>query len=265
MLAISSLAQRNIRHICLPQGLQIIKRIGILIAAVSILRQNPGERNFLRLAALTDAAVRRQRDIPADNVRILRRGLVQAFCRLLQNALRNSVEQCRFVPSSIAVQSLFLIQSALDFLQPAVAALDEADIFPTLQTAFLAALGRSLLRQCINYAACRLQRYVACARINSAKAQIALDLLNIDIALRLHVNRSAEAVISGSILPCLYLHSRTIAAITINAAISSCQVDTIRLDSIVACINNIAVAGAVRNIKQLPSVATFTQLAGIGI
>ena len=263
LLAVSILAQRNIRHISLPQGLQIIKRIGILIAAVSILCQNTGERNFLRLAALTDAAVRRQRDIPADDVRILLRGLVQACRRLLQNALRNSIEQGRFVPSSIAAQSLLLIQPALDFLQPAVAALDEADIFPALQTAFLAALGRSLLRQSIDDAACRLQRYVACTRINSAKAQITLDLLNIDIALRLHVNRSAEAVIAGSILPCLNLQSRT--AITINAAISSRQVDTIRLDSIVACINNIAVAGAVRNIKQLPSVATFTQLAGIGI
>ena len=146
MLAVSILAQRNIRHISLPQGLQVIKRIGILIAAVSILGQNTGERNLLRLAALTDAAVRRQRDISADDVRILRRGLVQAFRRLLQNALRNSVEQGRFVPGSIAAQSLFLVQPALDFLQPAVAALDEADIFPALQTAFLAALGRSLLR-----------------------------------------------------------------------------------------------------------------------
>ena len=182
----------------------------------------------------------------------------------MQNALRNSVEQGCFVPGSIAAQSLFLVQPALDFLQPAVAALNEADIFPALQTAFLAALGRSLLRQSINDAACRLQRYVAGARINSAKAQIALDLLNADIALRLHVNRSAEAVIAGSILSCLNLHSRTIAFLTTNAAISGRQVDTIGLDRFAASINNIAVTGVVRNIKQLPSVATFTQIIGIG-
>ena len=121
-----------------------------------------------------------------NNIGVLAGGLGQIAATGVHNAFGNSVEQCIFIIALVGSQTLSFGKSLFDIQQNSIVALaiNHTQALPTGNTFLYGALIANLCRQSVNKAASScFKRHITSLGVYSAKAQVTISLLNIDITI----------------------------------------------------------------------------------